>query len=118
MAKAHIFKKRNANRYRKIYNYIRKKPVDQFVSDSPFTMIVGEIGFNNESGPVTFTYTSVDPSISFNNAPVITAIAVDNFSNSQANVNIFVNSVSTTEAQFSSSAPFSGSVNFQLISRD
>ena len=43
MAKAHIFKKRNANRYRKIYNYIRKKPVDQFVSDSPFTMIVGEM---------------------------------------------------------------------------
>ncbi len=118
MAKAHIFKKRDANRFRKVYNYIRRKPVDQFVSNAGFTMIVGDVDFANTSGPVTFTYTTADPTISFATVPVITALSVDNLSNSSANVNIFITAVTTTAVTFESSAPFSGKVNFHIVSQD
>ena len=118
MAKAHIFKKKDANRFRKVYNFIRKKPVIQYVSASGFTVIVGDVDFANISGPVTFTYTTADPSVTFINVPVVTAISVDHSSNSSANVNIFITSVTTTQVQFESSAPFTGKVNFQVVSQD
>jgi len=118
MAKANIFRRRDANRFRKIYSYIRKKPVHEFYSDTMFANIIGEVTFTNSSGPVTFTYTTADPHISLSNVPVVTAIAVDSESNSTANVNIFVTSVTTSAVQFSASAPFTGTVNFQIISMD
>ena len=118
MAKAFIFKKRDANRFRKVYNYIRRKPVNQYVSDNPFTIIVGEVTFTSSSGPETFTYTTADPTINFIKVPVVTAISVDKLANSSANVNVFVTAITTTSVQFESSAPFSGTVNFQIISQD
>ena len=118
MAKAHIFKRRDANRFRKVYNYIRKKPVNQFVSDTGFTMVIGDVDFSNSSGPVTFTYTTADPTVVFSSVPVVTALSVDNLSNNSANVNIFITSVTTTQVQFESSTPFTGKVNFQVVSQD
>ena len=108
MSKAHIFKKRDANRFRKVYSFIRRKPVDQFASDTNFKMVVGEATFTNSSGPVTFTYTTADPTITFSTAPVVTAVAVDNLSNSTANVNVFITSVTTSTVTFETSAPFTG----------
>jgi len=119
MAKAIIFKRRDANRFRKIYNYIRRKPVNHYVSEDPLVVIVGEVSFANTSGPVTFTYASVAPLVTFVKIPVVTAIAVDKDPpNDSANVNVFVTSITTTAVQFSASAPFTGTVNFQLISQD
>tara|TARA_E500000318_G_C3398792_1_gene148972 strand:+ start:130 stop:486 length:357 start_codon:yes stop_codon:yes gene_type:complete len=118
MAKAHIFKKRDANRFRKVYNYIRRKPVDQFVSSTGFTIIVGDVDFDNSNGPVTFTYTTADPLVNFVNVPAVTAISVDNLSNNSANVNIFITAVTTTTVTFEASAPFTGKVNFQVVSQD
>ncbi len=118
MGKAHIFKKRDANRFRKVYNYIRRKPIDQYVSNTGFKMVVGDVTFTNSSGPVTFTFTTADPTITFSNAPIVTAVTVDNLSNNSANVNVFVTSVTTTTAIFATSAPFTGKVNFQVVSQD
>jgi hypothetical protein len=118
MSKAHIFKKRDANRFRKVYNYIRRKPVDQFVSDTGFIMLVGDVDFDNTSGPVVLIYTTIDPTVQFSNVPAITAISVDNFLNSSANVNVFITAVTTTQVTFESSAPFTGKVNFQIVSQD
>jgi hypothetical protein len=118
MAKAHIFRKRDRNRFRKIYSYIRRKPMYEFASDDPFVMITGDVTFTNSSGPVTFTYTTADPSINFSTVPVISALSVDYYSNSSANVNVFVTAITTTTVQIESSAPFTGTVNFQIISQD
>jgi len=117
MSKSHIFKKRDANRFRKVYNYIRRKPVDQYVSDTGFTILVGAVTFTNTAGPVTLTYTSVDAAASFSTVPSITAISVDR-GDSSANVNIFITAISTTQVSFESSAPFTGQVNFQIVSQD
>ena len=118
MSKAHIFKKRDANRFRKVYNYIRKKPVDQFVSDNGFTMLIGDVDFANTAGPVSLVYSTIDPLVNFLNVPTITAISLDDLSNNSANVNIFITTITTTSVTFESSAPFTGKVNFQIVSQD
>ena len=118
MSKAHIFKKRDANRFRKVYNYIRRKPVDQFCSDNGFTILVGDVDFVSTSGPVSLVYTSIDPLVAFLTAPAITAISLDNLNNNSANVNVFITTITTTSVTFESSAPFTGKVNFQIVSQD
>ena len=67
---------------------------------------------------MTFTYTTADPLVTFVNAPIITAVSVDNLGNNSANVNIFIKAVTNTQVTFESSAPFTGKVNFQVISQD
>lgn len=115
MAKTYTFKRKDKNRFRKIYRYVRRKPVFEFSSDGDFKLIVGDVDFNNTSGPVTFIYPST---VIYSNVPVISAVSVDSENNSSADVNIFVTSITTTQVQFESSAPFTGKVHFQIISQD
>ena len=103
-------KKRNRNRFRKVYPFLRFKPVNEYVLDKPTTIEVGEVAFSNTSGPVTFTYCDT-----YNSVPVITAIAVDSSSNNTANVNIFISAITTTQVTFKSSQAFTGKVHFQII---
>ena len=117
MAKAVIFKKRDAQRFRKIYNYIRRKPVETFVANKSLTIIAGTVNFSNTSES-KFKYKDSDPDIIFKTVPAVTAIAIDSLNNDSANVNIFVSQISRTEVTFESSAPFDGVVSFQVISQD
>ena len=115
MAKTYTFTKKDANRLRKVYRYIRKKPKFIFTCNDDFKLVVGEAIFTNTSGPVTFTYPST---VSYSNIPIITAISYDSESNSSADVNIFITSITTTAVQFESSAPFTGKVHFHIYSQD
>ena len=115
MAKTYKFSKKNKNRYRKVYNYIRKKPKYEYCVDEPFTLVVGHVEFENSSGPVTFTF-PIDAT--FINVPIITALSVDSIANDSADVNVFISAVTTTSVQFETSAPFTGQVNFHIISQD
>ena len=114
MAKTYTFSKKDKNRYRKTYRYIRRKPVMQFVSDSDFKLIAGEVSFDNtDSGTYTFP-----ANVSYTNIPIVTAISYDSENNSSADVNIFITALTTTSVQFESSAPFTGKVHFHIISQD
>ena len=115
MAKTYKFTKKDKNRYRKVYRYIKRKPSIQYCSDSDFKLVVGDVDFNNTSGPVTFNFPTT---VSYTNIPIITAISYDSENNSSANVNIFITSLTTTAVQFESSAPFTGKVHFHIISQD
>lgn len=115
MSKTYTFTKKDANRLRKVYRYIRKKPKFIFTSNDDFKLIVGEVDFTNQSGPVTYTYPS---NIVYLNIPIITAISFDSNNNNSADVNIFITSITTTAVQFESSAPFTGKVHFHIYSQD
>ena len=115
MGKSYIFTKKDANRLRKVYRYIRKKPKYVYMSKDDFKLIVGEVIFSNTSGPVSYIYPTT---VQYNSIPVVTAISYDSENNSSADVNIFVTSITTTSVQFESSAPFTGKVHFQIISQD
>lgn len=107
-----FFKKKDKNRYRKVYPYIRKAPVYEYCSDVPVDIEVGEISYNNtDTG--SYTFTSV-----FGSVPMITAISYDSESNNTANVNVYVHTVTTTSVTIKTSAPFTGKVQFHAIMVD
>ena len=115
MAKVFNFTRRDRNRFRKVYRYIRKKPVFEFCANEEFEMIAGAVDFQNTAGPVTYTYPST---VSFTNVPVVTVTSVDSLSNNQANVNAYVTSITTTSLSISVSAPFIGKVHFIIVGQD
>ena len=115
MAKTYVFTKRDKNRYKKVYNFIKRKPIDQYCSDGDFKLIVGEVDFNNSSGPVIYTF---PPTVIYKAIPVVTAISHDSENNDSANVNVFITSLTTSAVSFSSSAPFTGKVHFHIYSQD
>tara|TARA_B100000214_G_C23460130_1_gene397980 strand:+ start:147 stop:488 length:342 start_codon:yes stop_codon:yes gene_type:complete len=102
-------KLRDLNRYRKIYPYLRKEPSLSYTSDKELQIESGKVTFTNQSSK-TYTFTQV-----FSSAPTVTAISVDSHSNNQADVNVFVNSISKTQVTLETSANFSGEVHFQAI---
>lgn len=103
------FKKRNLNRFRKAYPFIREAPVNSYIGDNQLTLEVGEVTF---TGADSATYSFNE---AFASAPTVTAISVDSESNDEANVNIFVTSISTTNVTFESSQTFTGKVQFHAI---
>ena len=103
------FKKRDLQRYRKIYPYIRRQPRYVIESDKEALIEVGEVSFTNtNSGSYIFNEY-------FQSVPYISAISYDSEGNSSADVNVFVKSISTTEVVFESSQAFTGKVQFQAI---
>ena len=99
--------KRDNNRFRKIYNFIRRKPA---ISEDGNVIV--------ESTRITFTNTDNGSHVftkSFTSAPYVTATAFDSAGNESANVNIFITAVSTTSVSVQASAPFTGEVHIQAI---
>ena len=102
------FKKRDLQRYRKIYPYVRRQPKYVYEADKNVVIEVGEIEFNNQSlGVYRFTQ-------SFPSAPTVTGISVET-GTSTADVNVFIKLVSTTEVHFETSQAFTGKVHFQAM---
>tara|TARA_Y100000310_G_C20418827_1_gene685668 strand:+ start:269 stop:607 length:339 start_codon:yes stop_codon:yes gene_type:complete len=103
------FNKRDLNRFRKVYPYIRRESKFTFQSDSDAQIEVGEITFTDASSG-TFTFETEFPA-----TPIIVAISYDSESNDSADVNIFVTSVNTTSVTIDSSQNFTGKVQFHAI---
>jgi plastocyanin domain-containing protein len=115
MAKVYNFTRKDKNRYRKVYRFIRKKPVYEYTSSEEFEMIAGEVSFSNSSGPQVYNFPST---ISFTNIPVVTVTAVDSEGNNQANVNAYITAVNTASVSISVSSPFTGKVHFIIVGQD
>ena len=102
------------NKYRRMYRFIRRKPSIQaatveFVGDADVLIETGEITFTaTDQGSHTFTKT-------FTSAPFVTATAYDSESNDEANVNVYVVSVTTSAVTIGVSASFTGKVHFQAM---
>ena len=103
------FKRRDKNRFRKVYPYIRKAPVYEYCSKNDVEIEVGEISYSN-SDTGTYTFEST-----FLTAPFITAVSYDSEGNATANVNVYISSVSTSSVTIKTSAPFTGKVHFHAI---
>jgi len=103
------FKKRDLNRFRKIYPYIRRAPRFVYTSDKEAIIEVGEVLFSNTSSKeyeFKETYSSI---------PMITAISYDSESNDTADVNVFISSLSTTSVTFETSQAFTGTIHFHAV---
>lgn len=103
-----VLKKRDLNRFTKIYPYARFPKREVTETSESFNVENGFISFNNESGPKVYNFVG-----SFSSVPSISAISVETSNN--ANVNVYVKTVTTTYASFEVSAPFTGQVSFTVM---
>lgn len=101
-------RKRDLNRFTKVYPYARFEKREVIEASETFKVETGSIDFVNESGPKTYSFTE-----SFSSVPALSAISVDTTDN--ANVNVYITSISTTSVTFESSAQFTGSVTFSAM---
>lgn len=101
---------RDLNRYRKTYPFIRIKPV--LSADSG-----GDVIYQSGTATVTSANSVViafTPGL-FSSAPNVTATAYDSVPNGTANVNAYIESVSTTSVTIGFSAVFTGEVHYHAI---
>jgi len=103
------FVKRDLNRYRRIYPYIRRAPHWALISDKEAMIEVGAIDFNNaHQGSYTFLE-------SFPGIPMLTGISYDSETNLSADVNVFITALSSTSVTFETSNDFTGQVHFHAV---
>ena len=98
---------RDLNRYRKIYSFIRRKP--NITTGGDVTYESESVQVNNQDS-VTINFTTT-----FTSAPNVTVTAHDAQSNGTANVNAYIESVSTTQVTIGFSAAFTGKVHYHAI---
>ena len=105
------FRKRNRNRYRKVYPFLRRKPIYETILEGSANIEVGYIDYNN-SDTGTYTFTST-----FTTTPAVTATAVVLPGGSGANVNVYIETITLSEVQIRvSDANFIGRVHLHAIS--
>jgi len=101
---------RDKQRFRKIYPFLRRKPILETVGGGDTATIeVGAITFSNESSVTHALITS------FSSAPIVTVVSVDSESNGGANVNVFITSITTSEIVVETSQLFTGTIHYHAI---
>lgn len=105
------FRKRNRNRYRRVYPFLRRKPIYETILEGSANIEVGFIDYNNtDTGTYNFTST-------FTSAPIVTATSVETPGGSNANVNVYIEAVSISNVQIRvSDLNFTGRVYLHAIS--
>ena len=102
------FKKRNMNRFRKVYPYVIREPRNHYCADREVVIEVASIEFSNSSSE-TYTFKEAFPGV-----PYAGAISVDN-STGDPNVNVYVSSITKTAITVDTSGPLSGLVHIHII---
>ena len=105
------FKQRDKNRFRKVYPFLRRKPVYEQLLSGNAVIEVGSITYNNtDTGTYSFTST-------FTTIPTITATAVEVDPGSSGNVNVYIESVSLSSVTIRvSDSNFIGKVHLHALS--
>ena len=99
---------KDKNRFRKVYPFLRRKPVLEAESANVIVESTKITFTNTDSGTHSFTK-------SFTAIPYVTATAYDSKGNESANVNVFITALSTTAITVGTSANFTGEVHIQAI---
>ena len=101
--------KRNRNRFRKVYPYLRRSPRYELVTDKEVQLEVAAVIFTNQS-QVSYSFSEKFPAV-----PTITAISCDCLGTSTADVNVFISAITTTNVTLETSQAFTGTVHFQAM---
>jgi hypothetical protein len=106
------YKKRDLNRFTKVYPYVRFPPRFVYEYDSiqgGTSVEAGKINFvDAETGTYSFTST-------YASVPSVTITSVDTVGNFQTNVSLTITAITTTSVTVSSSAKFTGQVHVHVV---
>ena len=98
---------RDNNRFRKIYPFIRRKPVLIPEGDVIYESGTVTVGVSSPVDTITITFTTT-----FSSAPSITAVAEAD------NVNVYIISSTSLEVVLGFSAPYTGKLNYHAIQKN
>ena len=103
------FQKRDRNRFRKTYPYMRTRPVMEYMAGKETIWEAQAVTFTNQNS-VEYTFLEAFPV-----APIVTATAMDENGQGAAGVNILVEAVTTKKVTLTASDTFSGTVHMHAI---
>ena len=102
------FRRRDGQRFRKVYPRIRKTPRFFTISDEAISIESSKIEMSSETS-ARYTF-----SIPYDQIPTV-QLSAEVSDDNQGMVNIFITQLTTTFVVFETSAPFSGTVHIQVF---
>lgn len=102
------FRKRDGQRFRKVYPRIRRTPRFFTISDKEMILEAEKISMSNSSeGSYEFQE-------QYDSIPTV-QISAESSDDSQGIVNVFITVLTTKRVQWETSAPFTGTIHVQVI---
>ena len=102
------FKKRDGQRFRKVYPRIRKTPKYFTISDETMVIETEKVVLTNATA-ATFTFQT-----QYSAVPTV-QISAEPADDSQGMVNVFITALTTEAVIFETSAPFTGTIHIQVL---
>ena len=102
------FRRRDAQRFRKVYPRIRKTPRFFTISDEAMSIEQSKVELINE------TVGRFDFQLEYEQIPTV-EITAEHSSDSQGMVNVFITELTTKYVRFETSAPFTGFAHIQIF---
>ena len=102
------FRRRDGQRFRKVYPRIRKTPKFYTVSDETMTIESAKVEMTNATTG-TFSF-----QLSYDSVPTV-QLSSEASSDDQGMVNIFITAITTQDISWETSAPFTGTVHIQVL---
>ncbi len=104
------FRKRNLNRYRKVYPYLRREPRYELISTTEALIEIAAVPFNNS---IEETYTFAE---FFIGVPKVTATVVGpGFANQGPATNVYIAELDSTKVKLQTTGQFTGTVHLHII---
>jgi len=103
------FTKRNLNRFRKVYPYLRREPRYELVSTTEALIEVASVPFSQSSSE-QYIFTEY-----FAGTPKVTATVVDSSGTETADTSVYISSLNTTSVTLQTTGLFSGTVHLHII---
>ena len=102
------FRRRDGQRFRKVYPRIRKTPRFFTISDETMVVESDKVSMNIETTK-SYTFTTV-----YDRIPTV-QLTAQTSSDEQGMVNVFITSLTLTSVTWETSAPFTGQIHIQVI---
>lgn len=103
------FKKRNLNRFRKVYPYLRREPKYELVSTTEALIEVAAVPFSQSSSE-QYNFKEF-----FAGIPRVTATVVDSGGDEAADTNVYISSLNSSSVVLQTTGLFSGTVHLHII---
>jgi hypothetical protein len=102
------FRRRDGQRFRKVYPRVRKTPRFFTISDSTMAVESNKVSMANATSG-TYTFDTVYVSV-----PTV-QLTAETSSDDQGMVNVFITALTTTTVTWETSAPFTGTIHIQIF---
>jgi len=102
------FRRRDGQRFRKVYPRIRKTPRFFTISDATMAVESNKISMTSETS-ATYTF-----ELPYDSVPTVQLTAETSLDD-QGMVNVFITALTTTTVTWETSAPFTGTIHVQVF---